>query len=113
MLRPVYLALFCLLLVGALFAVRATIAARAASEPAAADRPPDAISETDEAPPLAKGDKLPSVNLDAVKKTVAVIPIEATPVEKKAKEAPKAEETTSWHWHAGSKITKRTGKLAQ
>jgi hypothetical protein len=113
MLRPIYLALFCLLLVGALFAVRATIAARATAEPAFAGSAPGAIPETDDAPPLAKADKLPSVNLDAAKKTVAVIPIEVTPVEKKPRETQKAEETVSWHWHVGSKITKRSGKLAQ
>lgn len=111
MLRPICLALFCLFLIGALFAVRTTISARVISEPASSDSAPDAISQTDDAPPLAKADRLPSVDFDAVKKSVSVIPIEVTPVEKKTKETPKAEETTSWHWHVGSKISKRTGKL--
>lgn len=120
MFRPICLALFCLLLVGALFAVRSTIAARATAEPAFSQAAPDAIPQEDDAPPLAKADKLPLVDLDAVKRTVSVIPIEATPpekktnpAEKKAKESPKSEETISWHWHEGSKISKRTGKLAQ
>ena len=113
MLRPICLALLCLFLIGALFAVRATIAARAIAEPALTTSAPDAIDQADDAPPLAKADKLPSVDLDAVKRPVSVIPIEVTPAEQKTKEPPKAEETISWHWHAGSKITKRTGKLSQ
>jgi hypothetical protein len=112
MLRPICLALFCLFLLGALFAVRSTIAARAMSEPAFADRASEAISETEDGPPLAKADKLPSVDPDAMKR-VSVIPIEVTPVEKQIKETPKAKETskaetTHWHWHVGSKISKRT-----
>ena len=112
MLRPIFLALLCLSFIGALFAVRATIASRATAEPALAASAPDAIDQADDAPPLAKADKLPLVDLDAARR-VSVIPIDATPAEKKAKEPAKAEETVSWHWHAGSKITKRTGKLAQ
>jgi len=119
MLRPIFLALFCLGLVGALFAVRSTIATRATAEPVFAGLAPEAIPQDDDAPPLAKADKLPSVDLEAVKRTVSVVPIEVTPAEKtnpaekKPKEASRAEETISWHWHEGSKISKRTGKLAQ
>jgi hypothetical protein len=120
MLRPICLALFCLGLVGALFAVRSTIATQATAEPVFAGLASEVIPQDDDAPPLAKADKLPSVDLEAVKRTVSVVPIEVTPAEKKTnpaekklKEASKAEETISWHWHEGSKISKRTGKLAQ
>jgi len=146
MLRPIALALLCLSLVGALLAVRTTIAARAIAEPAASEAAPEA---DDDSPPLAKSDRLPMVDLEA--KSVPVIPIEVAPAEKNAaetlketklqetptletkptetpkaetrpKETPKAEakpkeakadETISWHWHVGSKISKRTGKPVQ
>ena len=55
MLRPIYLALICLSFIGVLIAVRTTIAARAVSEPKLASDT-QAISETDDRPPLAKGD---------------------------------------------------------
>lgn len=107
MLRPIYLALICLSFIGVLIAVRTTIAARAVSEPKLA---PDtrAISETDDRPPLAKGDKLPSADLELVKKKVSVVPIEVAPAETKTPTSSKVEEVTSWHWHVGSKVSKRT-----
>jgi len=98
MLRPICLALLCLFLVGALLAVRTTIAARAIAEPAVSEAAPDAIPEADDdSPPLAKSDRLPMVDLDA--KRVPVIPIEVAPAEKaadtlketKLQEAPTAE----------------------
>lgn len=86
MLRPIALALLCLFLVGALLAVRTTIAARAIAEPAASEAAPDTVPEADDdSPPLAKSDRLPMVDLDA--KKVPVIPIEIAPTEKNATEA--------------------------
>jgi hypothetical protein len=102
MLRFVWLALICLCLVGALSA-----------SPALAEAAP---AETDDAPPLAKADKLPVADSGVAKKMVTVVPIEPAPAEKiepaptekKTKAPAKIEETTSWHWHEGSKIIKRT-----
>jgi hypothetical protein len=149
MLKPICLALFCLSLVGALLAVRTTIAARAVAEPAIS-QPVSGIvpeAEDDDRAPLAKGDRLPFADFDS--KKVPVIPIEAAPIEKneatriekteapatekkeaapvekkdpppvarkeekKTSETATAEETVSWHWHVGSKISKRTGKPVQ
>jgi outer membrane biosynthesis protein TonB len=88
MLRPIALALLCLFLVGALLAVRTTIATRAIAEPAASEAAPDAVPEADDdSPPLAKSDRLPMVDPDA--KRVPVIPIEVAPAEKNAAETRK------------------------
>jgi hypothetical protein len=89
MLRPICLALLCLFLVGALLAVRTTIAARAIAEPAVSEAAPGAIPEADDdSRPLAKSDRLPMVDLAS--KRAPVIPIEIAPAEK-TQEAPKAE----------------------
>jgi hypothetical protein len=90
--------------------VRTTIAARAAPEAVSSDSATAANPETDDAPSFAKADKLPSVDFDVMKKKVSVLSIEVASAERKTKTLPKAEEATSWHWHAGSKISKRTGK---
>jgi hypothetical protein len=116
MLRFVWLALICLCLVGALSVVRTTIAARAVTESASPALAEAAPAETDDAPPLAKADKLPVADSGVAKKMVTVVPIEPAPAEKiepaptekKTKAPAKIEETTSWHWHEGSKIIKRT-----
>jgi hypothetical protein len=108
MLRFVWLALICLCLVGALSVVRTTIAARAVTEAVSPESADAATAQTDDAPPLAKADKLPVPNSDVAKKIVTVVPIEPAPAEKKTKAPAKIEETTSWHWHEGSKIIKRT-----
>ena len=82
MLKPICLALFCLSLVGALLAVRTTIAARAVAEPAISEPASGIVpeAEDDDRAPLAKGDKLPFADFDS--KKVSVIPIEAAPIEK-------------------------------
>jgi hypothetical protein len=108
MLRFVWLALVCLCFVGALSVVRTTIAARAVTEAVSPDSPGAAPAETDDAPPLAKADKLPVADPGVAKKLVTVVPIEPAPAEKKTKTPAKIEETTNWHWHEGSKVIKRT-----
>jgi hypothetical protein len=108
MLRFVWLALVCLCFVGALSVVRTTIAARAVTEAVSPDSAGAAPAETDDAPPLAKADKLPVADPGVAKKLVTVVPIEPAPAEKKTKAPAKIEETTNWHWHEGSKVIKRT-----
>jgi hypothetical protein len=75
------------------------------------------MSAIHEEPPLAKADRLPSRYIPATpsKTTVSTIEIAPTLEPEKARpttsvSGPKTEnhEVTSWHWHDGSKITKRT-----
>ena len=106
MYRIVWLGLICLLSIGVLFVLRTSIGAKTT--------PAGTASLRDAAPPseievntLAKADKLlsASVNDATEKPLVSTAKIAST---KPSTEAPKAvSEVTSWHWHQGSKITKR------
>ena len=99
--RIVWLGLICLLSIGVLFVLRTSIGAKTI--------PPGTASSTDAAPPseiksvntLAKTDKLASRSVnDAAKRSILT--------KQPATEAPKeVSEVTSWHWHEGSKVTKR------
>jgi hypothetical protein len=117
MARTVWLALICLLAVGVLFAVRTGIGARVVPVGTASLADAATAPAIDEQPPPAKADKLPSRYFPATpsKTTVSTIEIAPTPEPEKARptaslNGPKTEnqEVTSWHWHAGSKIVKRT-----
>jgi hypothetical protein len=116
MTRTVWLAFICLVAVSALFAVRTGTGARVipmgtASLPGATPSP-----SIYEEPPLAKADRLPIRQfLAAPERTVSTTEIAPTPELKIAKPAvsvseskTESHEVTSWHWHAGSKVTKRT-----
>ena len=109
MFRPIGLALICLFLIGALLALRTTIAARAVPESVFLGTA--AIPLTDDTPPLAKADKLPTADLEVAKRRVSAVPIEVAPAETLA--PAKAEGTTRRHWHVSSKISKRTGRPVQ
>ena len=68
----------------------------------------------DDGPPLRKSDRLPSPYFDksAAKMADTAVP-EAASVPKQADDLvpqskSEASEVTTWHWHAGSRITKRT-----
>ena len=112
--RTIWFAFICLLLLSALFALRTSIGARTivASADAA---PPSAI---DDRPPLAKSDRLPSLYPDRAEAKASVTAVKIAPMQREAKASPKTleayhaaserKEVTSWHWHVGSKITKRT-----
>jgi hypothetical protein len=109
-----WLALFCSLGIGALFAVR-TVAGMTALGRAA----PQAVAAgpTDmERPPLAKGDRLPSrvidtaplttTAIDTALPTTAIDTVKITPTQApKQSETPK-DEIVSWHWHQGGKIVR-------
>src|SRR5262245_15219840 len=107
--RTIWLGLVCLLLLSALFALRTSIGARTIVESTAA-APPSAIEEVE--PPLAKSDRLPAPALErAEKASVTTVKIAPEPPQAKASPgtaASERKEITSWHWRAGSKITKRT-----
>ena len=117
--RTIWLAFVCLLLLGALFALRASTGARtiAARTDAA---PPSAIED---GRPLAKSDRLPSLPLNRAEAKASVTTVKIAPEPPEVKASPKAveaqqaaserKEITTWHWRAGSKIIKRTTSVAQ
>jgi len=118
--RTAWLALICLIPLGGLFALSNIGAHPIRGETVALPaRSPDLMIEN--RPPLAKSDRLASPYFDkALAKpagTVKLVPAEPDPmitpktslagdVTPPARSA--ASEVTTWHWHAGSKITKRT-----
>jgi len=119
--RTAWLALICLIPLGGLFALRSNIGAHPIHDETVAlpARSPDLM--IDNRPPLAKSDRLPSPYFDkaAAKPAGAVKPVPAqpdpviTPITSLAGDVTPpagsgASEVTTWHWHAGSKITKRT-----
>ena len=119
--RTAWLALICLIPLGGLFALRSNIGAHPIHDETVAlpARSPDLM--IDNRPPLAKSDRLASPYFDkaAAKPADAVKPVPAEPdpvITPKASLAGDvtpsarsgASEVTTWHWHAGSKITKRT-----
>jgi hypothetical protein len=116
--RTIWLAFVCLLLLGALFALRASIGARTIDARTDA-APPSAIED---GLPLAKSDRLPSLPLNRAEAKASVTTVKIAPAPPEAKASPRTVEakaasermeTTSWHWHVGSKITKRTTSVAQ
>jgi hypothetical protein len=124
--RTVWLALICLISLGVLFTLRSNIGARPMDGEADTFRAPSLNPAVADRPPLAKSDKLPSPYFDrpaakaagTIPTATAVVVEEATsPIAKQVTDlAPQARsetnEVTTWHWHAGSKITKRTTAVA-
>ncbi len=119
--RTIWLALICLISLSVLFTLRSNIGARSVHGETASVLRPSPDLPIDDRPPLAKSDRLPSAYSDkpAAKpeETVRVSPSVPEPtITPKANQpgdlpsqstADTSEETT-WHWHVGSKITKRT-----
>ena len=111
--RPVWLALICLIFLGVLFILRSNIGARPIHGETAS---PLAPSDIGDRPPLAKSDRLPSPYFDksAAKMADTILPAvpEAASNPKQDDLVPQskseASEVTTWHWHAGSRIMKRT-----
>jgi len=114
--RPIWLALICLISLGVLFTLRSNIGARLTRGETASVLTPLADPLIDNGRPLAKSDRLPSPYFD---KSAAKMADTILPAEPEAASNPKqddlvpqskseASEVTTWHWHAGSRITKRT-----
>ncbi|SRR6266436_6647431 len=104
--RTLWLGLICLLSISVLFVLRTSIGAKTIPEGTASltEAPP---SEIENVNTLAKADKLASRLVNGTAKESVVSTTQITPT-KPATEAPKeVSEVTSWHWHEGSKITKR------
>jgi hypothetical protein len=117
MARTDWLALICLVAVSVLFAVKTSIGARVIPAGTASLADAATAPAITEEPPLAKADRLPSRYFPATpsKTTLSTVGIMPTPEPEKAMptaslSAPRTEnrEVTSWHWHSGSKIIKRT-----
>lgn len=119
--RTTWLALICLISLGVLVAVRSNIGARPVSGETTSVPASSADLPSDEAPPLAKSDRFPSPYFDksAVKPadTVQSPPTLAEaanmPDRKQAGDVasqakPEESEVRTWHWHTGSKVTRRT-----
>ena len=121
--RTVWLALICLISLGVLFTLRSNIGARPVDAETASLLPPSPDLPIDDRhrPPLVKSDRLPSAYFDKpVAKpddTVRILPAvpdpAITPKANQLGDLPSqltadANEVTTWHWHVGSKITKRT-----
>jgi hypothetical protein len=117
--RTIWLALICLLFMSALFALRTGTGAPK-NVPSTDAAPPSAV---DHEPPLAKSDRLPSPDFDRADAKASVRTVKIAPTQPEEKSSPKTvdthddasarKEVTSWHWHVGSKITKRTTPVAQ
>ena len=122
--RTAWLALICLIPLGGLFALKSNIGAHPIDGEAVAVAAPSPGLMIDNRPPLAKADRLPSPYFDkaAAKPAGAAGAVKPLPAEPDPVIIPKtslagdvtpparsaASEVTTWHWHAGSKITKRT-----
>ena len=108
--RTIWLGLICLLSMGVLFALRTNIRARTipggtASLTEAA--PPSAI---DDVQSLAKADRLASPSIKDTSGKLVVNPIKIVSTKSESDAPKEASEVTRWHWHEGSKITKRVSQ---
>jgi hypothetical protein len=111
----------CLISLGVLFTLRSNIGARPVHGEKASVLPSSPDFRVDDRPPLAKSDRLPSAYFDkplakpaeTVRVSPAVPEPAITPKANQSGDLPSqstadASEVTTWHWHVGSKITKRT-----
>src|ERR1700761_7113796 len=109
--RLVWLAVFCLVGIGGLFAVRSALGVSPVLKYAPALV---TVDPEDDSVPLVKGDRLPSRFVESARpvttvETVKLIPTDApkqpeTPVKQTAASK---DETVSWHWHEGGKVIRR------
>ena len=118
MINAFCLAVMCLLFMAAVLALKPTMSSRAVWDAAALHSIASVatISDSSSAFPVAntssKADTPPNAHsVDAVEK-VAVEATKIAPVQVDAQSpptsAPTKPEVVSWHWHAGSKVTKQT-----
>jgi hypothetical protein len=123
--RALWLAFGCLFAISILFVLRTTIGAQVM--PAATAFSTQAPIASAEAPPLAKADRLALPYFDNSQKTIVDRPQETIPDSPQAslvrenatatssanvsKSVAADREIISWHWHVGSKITKKTAAL--
>jgi hypothetical protein len=101
MFRTIWLSFIGLICIAALIAVKASIGSRTAK----AEAQVDATNADRE--PLAKADKLDVSYGAKVPDKMAVSTVKIVPTKSQAAPLEKATGITTWHWHEGSKITKR------
>ena len=117
--RTVWLALICLISLGALLTLRSNVGAPSARGETTPLQTVSPDFPVDDKPPLAKSDRLslPFVDKSAVGWRDAVQNLPAAPEaipntiqggDEAPQSMPDANEVKTWHWHAGSKVTKRT-----
>jgi hypothetical protein len=119
--RTVWLALICLISLSLLFMLRSNIGARPLLSETAPVLAPSSGLPIDDRPPLVKSDRLPSpyFNKPAAKSADTAQNLSTLPgrtISPKANQpgdvpsqlTAEANEVTTWHWHVGSRITKRT-----
>lgn len=109
MLRTVWLALVCLICLGALFALRTSFGSSPMKvKPSSFEA---AAGSEREQVPLAKADRL---DLNYLRNAPEEISVDTINTSRPAPTAPEVKlkdtEVTSWHWHEGSKTIKRSDR---
>jgi hypothetical protein len=105
--RLLWLALFCLLGIGGLFAARTVVGVTPGSSIAIKAVTADVADV--EVAPLARGDRLPSVqsrSIDNALPKTAVDTVTITPTQAPKQSETSKDEIVSWHWHQGGKIVR-------
>jgi hypothetical protein len=103
MFRGVWVALACLVCVGALFALKTSVGASVKKDASPFDT---TVGTNADQEPLAKADRLDAA-LELPEKNV-VSTTKIAPAKSEVSPSQKANEITSWHWHEGGKIAKRS-----
>jgi hypothetical protein len=104
MFRGVWVALACLVCVGALFALKTSVGAPVKKDASPFDT---TVGTSADQEPLAKADRLDAAIEELPEKNV-VSTTKIEPPKSGVGPSEKATEITSWHWHAGGKIAKRS-----
>jgi hypothetical protein len=102
MFRGVWVAIACLVCVGALFALKTSVGASVKKDASPLDT---TVGTNADQEPLAKADRLDAAIEELPERNV-VSTTKIAPA--KSEVGPKATEITSWHWHEGGKIAKRS-----
>jgi hypothetical protein len=118
--RTLWLALISVTLVSVLFVLRVTTSGQVTRLPMPDQNNTVPDRAEDNAAPMAKGDRLPLLLYDSSRparteeKEVVPPPAEQPPIRSKRggfdSPVPATKEVTTWHWHAGTKITRRSGQ---
>ena len=104
--RTVWLAVVCLVCVGALFALKTSFGSSPKKTEASSFDTTVVIDRDQE--PLAKAGRLDISYVQSLPEKISVDTIKIVPMKTEVKPTEKATEVTSWHWHEGSKIIKRS-----
>jgi hypothetical protein len=103
MFRGVWVALACLVCGGALFALKTSVGASVKKDASPFDT---TVGTNTDQEPLAKADRLDAAIEEVPEKVVSTTKV--APAKSGVGPSEKATELTSWHWHEGGKIAKRS-----